>query len=438
MASRAATIQAELQKYFERDPRFIIDSFVGAGQHAATYRVVYSDANTGRAQKFIVKRAFEGAENTDQLLQEKRVLDRLAQNAHIVNLIDFPNNPLQRPLDPTPVDTHDASGGSGASGSSGAGGSSGSARDNNGGGDNGDGNGGGNDGGDNIDSSSDQADAGMWGQVICMEWIENGTLRNFIMKARRQDKPLPNRLLWRFLGCLLRATTGLAWPNQRTVSGSVKLEVIGSPGPAAGDDDDDPIPSLLQHNDLHDGNIMLGPELPDEEHQITPILKWIDFGLAVEMTGGAWDPQYGVKGNLLDVGLIMCGLILRRQWDGRTASVPKAISVRNDLPQLETDAPLFPSARGGPDPCPGNLDNDLRRVVGWIMATNVSRRPQLEDILDNVLNAIRERTEDWSFYKDMPEEKDDYIKALWRRIVLEPDVLPPPPAGAIEVIDLLS
>lgn len=29
--------------------------------------------------------------------------------------------------------------------------------------------------------------------------------------------------------------------------------------------------------------VLLGDELPDDEHGVTPVLKWIDFGLAVEI-----------------------------------------------------------------------------------------------------------------------------------------------------------
>jgi hypothetical protein len=61
-----------------------------------------------------------------------------------------------------------------------------------------------NDGGDESSSGSDPNDddhGGLWKHVLCLEWLDNGTLRSFIIKAKRRGQHLPNRLMWRFLYC---------------------------------------------------------------------------------------------------------------------------------------------------------------------------------------------------------------------------------------------
>lgn len=60
------------------------------------------------------------------------------------------------------------------------------------------------DGGDESSSGSDPDDddhGGLWKHVLCLEWLDNGTLRSFIIKAKRRSQHLPNRLMWRFLYC---------------------------------------------------------------------------------------------------------------------------------------------------------------------------------------------------------------------------------------------
>ncbi|ETS72907.1 hypothetical protein PFICI_15299 [Pestalotiopsis fici W106-1] len=423
MSTRANQTLQELESYFQRDSRFKVEKFIGAGNHAGTYRVSYTEPGTQKKQNFIVKRAFDGEDDALQLAKERHYLNELRSNIHIVDMVNFPNNPLRTspqkaggtmeppgaptknpPRTPTrhPPKTPTR---------------------------------------DPLRTpinhpirkptkhpprtptlnppgfNNDDGDDGIWNHVICLEWLDNGTLRSFILKAKRRSEPLPNRLLWRFLGCLLRAAIGLAWP--------VTPELGGTPQPETPRSSSSPRkparkPTLLTHNDLHDGNIMLGEELPDIEHGITPILKWIDFGLAGEFAGDGRDPLYGVKGNLYDVGQIMCGIILRKLWDGKTLEEPVQVKELGGA-IIFTDAPIWPTF-GQTDVVADNFDNDLRRVVSWIMATNKNDRPSIDNAFEAVMEEIELR--DAKYYKGRAEEEDYNIRKLWRQLVLEPDIMP--------------
>ncbi|KAJ2989953.1 hypothetical protein NUW58_g3202 [Xylaria curta] len=65
--------------------------------------------------------------------------------------------------------------------------------------------------------------------------------------------------------------------------------------------DVDENPQNLAHGDLHDENVMFG-NLDSLEHGYFPVLKMIDFGMAIIEFGGA-------KDNIFAIGEMMCELI---------------------------------------------------------------------------------------------------------------------------------
>lgn len=153
--------------------------------------------------------------------------------------------------------------------------------------------------------------------------------------------------------------------------------------------------------------------------------------------------QTGVQGNLYDIGLvsllrlaleidlntnqIMCGLILRREWDGSVLKVPELVLIRDGTNTFHTDAPLWSSITAI-NKVSAHLDYDIILIVSWLMATNSFNRPTLDLVLNQVLATIQRR--DATFYGNRVEEQDAYIQSLWRKTVHAP-----PPLIA-EVIDL--
>ncbi|KAK8087190.1 kinase-like domain-containing protein [Apiospora phragmitis] len=109
------------------------------------------------------------------------------------------------------------------------------------------------------------------GPMLVIELLENGSMKEFLNKAKAHSAPrLPNRLLWRFFLCLARACVAMAFP--RRFEGGQSLEDI--PGRQSS------TLRLYTHTDMHVNNVMLGGLNAQEfEHQISPILKLIDFGV---------------------------------------------------------------------------------------------------------------------------------------------------------------
>ncbi|KAI1869579.1 hypothetical protein JX265_006669 [Neoarthrinium moseri] len=386
-----------LLTYFTPESIFTLETLIGNGLHALTSRVGYKDPQSGKYKRFVVKQMRRNnRHDIRELKKEKGWLKKLSHARHIVNLVaDLPDNPLGEPSDDRDDPHGDDLQGNDSQGDGSQG--DGSQGDDSQGDDP--------SGGGDQEDSEDEVEVPIADRIILMEWLEHGTLGDFITRIRTRPKPLPNRLLWRFLGC------SMAYPPDRPppVGSSQRSEALNyiRVGEAAR-------PSLLQHNDLHDSNT-------DMEHNIAPILKLIDFGSAVELPSLDGDPLYGVRSNLIDVGFIMCGIILRKRW---REIWPSAAARRvNFVPRdgetpIQTRATPLYSMNGSPDPWPASTDPDLKRLVSLMMARDKTQRPDLGRLLDEVMPCILRRNA--SYYDDAEEEDGANIKELWRSILLEP------------------
>lgn len=74
MAAEAFRIRDQLKEFFDVDARFTFETLAGHGNHAAACRLRYTDPETGREQRFIVKRSFKGETHLQGLREEKRWL----------------------------------------------------------------------------------------------------------------------------------------------------------------------------------------------------------------------------------------------------------------------------------------------------------------------------------------------------------------------------
>ncbi|KAI0206678.1 hypothetical protein F4808DRAFT_3006 [Astrocystis sublimbata] len=112
------------------------------------------------------------------------------------------------------------------------------------------------------------------GPALILEYLENGSLMSFIEKSRGMNITLPNRILWAWFYCLMRAGAALTQENLDYRGGPLILEELANLG-----DDSNFCP--LRHNDVAPRNVMISntePEVP--EHQLVPKLVLIDFGVA--------------------------------------------------------------------------------------------------------------------------------------------------------------
>ncbi|KAJ8132145.1 hypothetical protein O1611_g1477 [Lasiodiplodia mahajangana] len=227
--------------------------------------------------------------------------------------------------------------------------------------------------------------------TLITEYVENGTLarlkgRVWNIKGRRQRK-LPNRVLWAIFLCLTRACIGIAYPPgdlSKAPSGPRDqiLEVLPT---------DDRPPSKVHHDDLHEGNIMIG-DLDQDEHRYFPGMKIIDFGLAPS-------DDDAVNKNIYVIGIVMSELIW---YDRRTIS-----DLVNDKRGANTLDP--------------DLDLELLTLAIECARRIPAPRPSLSRLFTTTsANVLRT-------YPDIPEESDSYIKYLVQRHWQKPE--PPTTAG---------
>ncbi|KAI0008342.1 kinase-like domain-containing protein [Xylariaceae sp. FL0662B] len=327
-----------IKSCFSNDPRFKYCDLVGAGGFGSAHHVQYIGNGESNVTDFLVKRAYRTGQAEEALVDEWAYLQRLRGGEHTVQLVNMPNDPLQE---------------------------------------------------NHFD-----------GEWIILEWLPNGTLDDFLAKASAHGvKRLPNRLLWRFLLCLVRGCCGMAWPRRRRDDLlEVEIPIPGVP------------PEALAHNDLHTGNVLLGDFSVGGEHAITPILKMIDFGLA-----GDDKVDLARASNLREVGELMTALITL-EGDSEIESTT--------VNYLGIDIKTWASAILPPDldePRYPWLDEWLTTIVALCMAWDNRQKPTLQALSNWVPYAVVER--DARFY-GVPEESNNSIRALCEQIILSAPTSP--------------
>ncbi|KAI2631818.1 hypothetical protein GGR54DRAFT_581123 [Hypoxylon sp. NC1633] len=242
------------------------------------------------------------------------------------------------------------------------------------------------------------------GEWVALEWLPNGTVYSFIHKARQAGLVrLPNRLLWRFFLCLVRSCCGMAWPSNRR-DGQMEVE---SPKPGV-------LPLGLSHNDIHSGNVLLGDFIENDlDHQMSPILKLIDFGIATDTI--TEDIEASRLSNLAAVGKVMVMLMTLHTTVDQT---PAVVSIFNQTWFTEANA-IVPQTPGGPLPIP-ELDDWMVLLVAMCMAMDRSRIPTLESLFTDVHTAVVQRTAE--HYGNSVDESDDTVFSICRRVMFNASI----------------
>ncbi|KAI1213377.1 kinase-like protein [Annulohypoxylon truncatum] len=343
-----------LKERFDRDARFHYRKLIASGSYGSAHHVRYTDPSRPDLTDFLVKKAFGNRDAMSMMRSERQYLTRLRGAKHIVKILNIENNPLV----------------------------------------------------DDPEAFSIRRNSGT-GEWIILEWIPNGTMADFIVNASDLGvEYLPNRLLWRFFFCLVRACCGLAWPNNRT--DDLVVDEVPVPGVP---------PSGIEHKDLHHGNILMGDFLPEPEHGISPIVKFVDFGLAGEWTFAHGAYRHGVARNVWDIGQAMVKFItmnpyirVSRPGEGQHTEI-NHMGVR-----IETMATaILPvGSQGGPNPW---LDDDLTFAVARCLASDPGQRPNLHTLFAWCSLAAN-RGED--HYRGVATETDAVVKSLCQEIITGP------------------
>ncbi|KAK8133749.1 kinase-like domain-containing protein [Apiospora sp. TS-2023a] len=222
------------------------------------------------------------------------------------------------------------------------------------------------------------------GPLLVIELLEHGALQDLLNKGKNYDvRHWPNRLLWRFFLCLVRACVAMAYP--RTLGNNDQaLEEI-PPGNG--------MPSNFTHTDMHAGNEYNDPE------------------------------EAGITENIFSVGKLMLDLLAGEPF-----------FFNEFIPFHQLKIPKDGGGGGGGTRAvatyaaaimkqpPGEryegMDPDLQALVAQCLAVDPANRPALGDLLDRVRQGVARTPAD---YTGMPwgsaEESDEFILRLLNRVL---------------------
>ncbi|KAI0411475.1 hypothetical protein F5X98DRAFT_383784 [Xylaria grammica] len=391
----------DLQQYFERDEanRFELVGAIASGQHSVAWKVKFRETPTSNTRYIVLKTDRKDTEMEDdgssqgddddddddddkdddkmdvddgdedpappesQTPNEKNKLRVLRWAKHVVSSVEVTNDPLRRVFPGVPPH---------------------------------------------------QMDPDSW---LYVEYLENGTISKLLEKARQKRIIIPNRILWRFFLCLIRMVIAMGWPPAQPAGNDAKPVLEQIRGPPYGG---------LIHNDMHEGNVMLGAMIqndPDFEHSLTPILCLIDLG-SMDKVPNTKEANIGaVHNNIFDIALLMISLITRNEELGQSIVPDEAsarpIRPRNDQPPILTNAtPLLPGAdRATPF---GWLDPDLRIAVCACLAARPAQRPSIASLLVTAGNAVKDRGQQFyaaRYRNDGATESDEYVRRVIQELV---------------------
>ncbi|KAI0477763.1 hypothetical protein GGR56DRAFT_692537 [Xylariaceae sp. FL0804] len=263
-----------VREYFSRKPNFRFEKMIASGVFGATMSVVETLPQVGGWRRLVVKRALGGEHlklDEDCLRVEINWLRQLGGSLHIVRML----------------------------------------------------------------FGKDEMGDGLPGPMCILEYVPNGSIGDLIVNLSDMEETIPNRVLWAFFLCLIKACMGLAYPQQ-LVDGAAARPEYAFPGTA---------PRNIAHGDMHNGNVMIGDLEPGGAHSRIPILKLIDFGVTGEYKAlnnkpGSKD-NWTVRRNLWDAAMVMRSMIV--ETDPEYERVPED---EDQQPVLYTPKPNPPLAAG--------------------------------------------------------------------------------------------
>ncbi|KAI1733950.1 hypothetical protein F4680DRAFT_471496 [Xylaria scruposa] len=234
------------------------------------------------------------------------------------------------------------------------------------------------------------------GPAILLEYIENGDLLTFQEKLWEKRITLPNRLLWRFYFCLVRGVCGMVFEQEEHKKGQpLVLETT----PDRGKHRD------FLHGDIAARNIMIGECDPEvEDHRITPILKYIDYGFS----GPAGNAEAAIQLNLFHASVVLLFLI---HPDTVHLDFENLVAEYKGIETYACSIVPFPNGR---DPVP-HLDDELRDLLAEVFRVNIARRPTIQEVFMRIQNGMAKPATRYR-YREF-EESDIAIEARLQQLL---------------------
>ncbi|KAI1820112.1 hypothetical protein F4861DRAFT_90215 [Xylaria intraflava] len=325
----------EVRHHFNSKRNFEFESIVGQGSYGLACRIIQRHYRGG-SRKFVIKRA-TGDLATAELRREIEAMELLNGSAHIASVIASIDD--QAPQQPRLNRAFRQM----------------TAR---------------------LQNQPNAFLIGLRGPSLVIENLEYGTLTNVIRRSIAKKQLLPNRILWSFYLCLVRACVAMAYPPNRPLGSPSQLERY--PRALV-------VPSDLAHLDIHTSNVLIGAPDNFSEHDLVPPIKLIDFGRAREK-------NMAVQWNLLECSAVMVNLIARTTAD--------VLAQRGVYRGFETMAAAILPGSDGRDRY-RYLDPDLRGLLVYALAVDSNNRPSLKDMLRNTEDAVKRR--DAAYYNEVYE-----------------------------------
>ncbi|KAI2626348.1 kinase-like domain-containing protein [Xylaria nigripes] len=242
------------------------------------------------------------------------------------------------------------------------------------------------------------------GPAILLEFIENGSLLKLYQTLKDDQFQLPNRVLWSFYFCLVRACIGMAYPQKSRfgLGSRPVLETIPETMP-----DGYPMLPAIVHRDIAPRNIMLAnQDVSLQEHSVAPKLMLIDFGRAVVA-----DPEFfhkTITRNLLDCAGLILLLINPYSYDIRSTRYRWF----NGVKTLAVD--ILPSGVVNSYP---DLDPELRDLLVEALAKDPAERPSLDAMFERTRAGMRKPAS--SYVGREQEESDESITELLQTLIYD-------------------
>ncbi|RYP55244.1 hypothetical protein DL769_010213 [Monosporascus sp. CRB-8-3] len=209
---------------------------------------------------------------------------------------------------------------------------------------------------------------------LVVEFVENGTLKEFYDRVIGEEMPLPNRVLRGFFFC--------PYPDR-------KIPEYPPFTP------EQPLPL---------------EEIPDEDDGGNyPRAQWVHGNMTMDNIYDAEDPEkkdIGVKTNIYDIGRIMRILMtLDDEWD----PAPGDVTVEIDGVQrtFATAAASLHPASEWP-----NLDPDLITIVLCCQAVDVDNRPSLEQLMHALNQQAAIKNDTWYRKQKFPTWRTERTKDI--------------------------
>ncbi|KAI1383837.1 uncharacterized protein F4822DRAFT_440064 [Hypoxylon trugodes] len=302
-----AVVAARRKKYFDADSRdFEFGGLIASGGHGDAYKIRERSPDGSPGRRFVAKFAVNDPISIADLRKEIETTRQLYGAFHIVQPVVDNGNLRSLP---------------------------------------------------NIPSSAPAEDRLM----LCMEYLPGITFADFIHRAQQWDV-IPNRVLCMVFLCLL----ALGNPPRKPFGASTECpetEVVPEKEPTAKD-------YQIFHGDMDNHYNLVFGDFDVDEHWLVPVLKAIDFGIAIDK-----------------IGSNISGYIMHNISPG-TFTQANIYHIGRAMQQLY--AHYSPASLL-------NLDNDLSNLAAKCVSWHHQDRPSLRELVDTIEYAIRTKTGPESF-----------------------------------------